>query len=191
MSSPNNGAQAAACACLTVKYDPIDNGDGTWTERWRCRDCGMPFAKALGVLDVNDERAPADERRWKVKIENGRLTVQTWNDARTWHDTLVLERRGPMLRVKLPVHGDLRELVEQFPALAHIAPVVVAKRRLVEAGAPEDLAPQLIHTKVAVACWPIFGMHDPCPLAGAAVFFGVRAVWAPALDQFVTDPDAK
>lgn len=142
-------------------------------------------------VDVTELEAPADERRWKLKIENARLIVQTWNDAATWHDTIVLERRGPMIRVKLPVQADLRLLIEQYPALQHVAPIVVAKRRLVEAGAPEEMAPQLIHTKVAAAVWPIFGQPDKCPLAGAADFFGVRAVWAPALDQFVTDPDAK
>lgn len=142
-------------------------------------------------VDVTELEAPADERRWKLRIENARLTVQTWNDAATWHDTIVLERAGPMIRVKLPVQADLRLLIEQYPALAHIAPIVVSKRRLVEAGAPEAMAPQLIHTKVAAQCWPIFGMKEACPLAGACDFFGVRAVWAPALDQFVTDPDVK
>lgn len=152
-----------------------------------------PLSPNLDGLDVfvTDKSAPVDERRWKLKIENGRLIVQTWNDASTWHDTIALERRGPMIRVKLPVQADLRELIERFPALKYIAPIVVSKRRLVEAGAPEDMAPQLIHTKVAAACWPIFGMKEACPPAGACDFFGVRCVWAPALDQFVTDPDVK
>ena len=35
----------AACACQRVKYDPIHNGDGTLSERWRCGDCGTMFVK--------------------------------------------------------------------------------------------------------------------------------------------------
>lgn len=146
---------------------------------------------AAGPFWIHDEQAAADEKTWKLELKEGRLVVETWSDERTWHDTIVLERRGPMMRVKMPVQGDLRALFEQFPAVELLAPIVVAKRRLVEAGAPEDLAPQLIHRKLAVALWPIFGLKDDCPPAGAADFFGVRAVWAPELDQFATDPDAK
>lgn len=34
----------ACCACITVKYDPIQNDDGTCTERWKCT-CGKEFKK--------------------------------------------------------------------------------------------------------------------------------------------------
>ena len=44
----------AYCACLTVKYDPIDCGDGSLRERWRCAECGMEFTKKFGVHDVSD-----------------------------------------------------------------------------------------------------------------------------------------
>lgn len=147
---------------------------------------------AAGPFWIHDESAPADHKTWKLEIKESRLVIETWNDARTWHDTIAIERRGPMMRLKLPVQGDLSELFDKFPAIEHLVPIVVAKRRLVEAGAPEEeLAPQLIHTKLAIALWPIFGLHDPCPPDGAADFFGVRAVWAPALDQFAKDPGAK
>ncbi|MGH7337519.1 MAG: hypothetical protein ACREI7_08075 [Myxococcota bacterium] len=142
-------------------------------------------------FEIEESDAPADCKRWRLKIEHNRLTVEGWNDARTWHDTLVLERRGPMLQVKLPAQADMREIFKKFPALELVAPIIVAKRRLVEAGGPGDMPPQLIHTKAAKLIWPIFGMRDECPLAGGASFFDVMAVWAPALDQFVSDPDAK
>jgi hypothetical protein len=146
---------------------------------------------AAGPVWIHDDAAPADYKTWKLELREGRLVVETWNDERTWHDTIVLERKGPMLRVKLPVQADLSALYKQFPAIAHLTPIVVAHRRLIEAGAGEPFAPQLIHTRLALALWPIFGLHDPCPGAGAADFFGVRAVWAPALDPFAQDPDAK
>lgn len=35
----------ACCACLTVKYDPIHNQNGTMSERWRCSACGARFTR--------------------------------------------------------------------------------------------------------------------------------------------------
>lgn len=35
---------ACYCAHMTVKYDPIDHGDGTYTSRWRCADCKWGFS---------------------------------------------------------------------------------------------------------------------------------------------------
>jgi len=34
---------ACYCAHQTVKYDPIDHGNGTFTSRWRCKDCKLEF----------------------------------------------------------------------------------------------------------------------------------------------------
>jgi hypothetical protein len=35
----------AMCACLHVKYSPVDNGDGTVSERWQCELCGGVFRR--------------------------------------------------------------------------------------------------------------------------------------------------
>lgn len=42
-----------ACACLRVKYDPLDNGDGTMSERWRCEDCKTVFVKQFWLSEAN------------------------------------------------------------------------------------------------------------------------------------------
>lgn len=33
----------SCCAHSVVKYDPIDNGNGMFTTRWRCSDCTKEF----------------------------------------------------------------------------------------------------------------------------------------------------
>lgn len=35
--------EAAACACIVVRYNPRDNGDGTLSSRWSCDLCGREF----------------------------------------------------------------------------------------------------------------------------------------------------
>lgn len=42
-----------ACACLRVKYDPIDNGDGTVRERWLCEDCETVFVKEFWLSEAH------------------------------------------------------------------------------------------------------------------------------------------
>ena len=54
--------QMAACACLTVKYDPIKNDNGTLTERWRCPSCENTFVKRFW-LDAETARADQAEAR--------------------------------------------------------------------------------------------------------------------------------
>ena len=38
-----NMDNTAYCACLKVSYSPIDWGDGSFSERWRCDSCGQGF----------------------------------------------------------------------------------------------------------------------------------------------------
>lgn len=35
--------EGACCAHMTVRYTPTDNGDGTLSEFWGCRDCQTEF----------------------------------------------------------------------------------------------------------------------------------------------------
>lgn len=39
------------CACLTVKYIPIKNNNGSFTEQWKCQECGRIFKK-----DIQDKK---------------------------------------------------------------------------------------------------------------------------------------
>jgi hypothetical protein len=39
-----------ACAHLHVEYDPVDNGDGTLSERWACRECKTEFVPKFPAL---------------------------------------------------------------------------------------------------------------------------------------------
>jgi hypothetical protein len=52
------------CACLRVEYDPVDNGDGSKSERWRCALCRSQFirqARADAALrSLRDDPALAD-----------------------------------------------------------------------------------------------------------------------------------
>lgn len=38
-----------ACACLRVVYHPIENDDGSATERWACVLCGTAFVKRVAA----------------------------------------------------------------------------------------------------------------------------------------------
>jgi hypothetical protein len=150
-----------------------------------------PVFLAPAEFIVEDADAQVNAKRWALKIENGKLWVFTWNDEKTYHDTLIIERTGVVGQVVLPPQPDLTLLVRQFPPLEHIMPMLKAARRLIEVGAQERLQPQLVHTKLARALWPIFGRPDAIALTGMAQFFGVNVVWAPPLDQYVVDPFAK
>lgn len=44
------------CACTVVYYQPIDNGDGSLTERWHCSMCGRLFVKAVVIEGLVQER---------------------------------------------------------------------------------------------------------------------------------------
>lgn len=59
----------ACCACLIVRFDPIDNGDGSKSERWTCSaGCGSRFVRAtLAEAERDRLRAQAEywERRWR------------------------------------------------------------------------------------------------------------------------------
>lgn len=39
------GDPFAVCACITVKYKPMEVGGGLMRERWICTDCGREFIK--------------------------------------------------------------------------------------------------------------------------------------------------
>jgi hypothetical protein len=41
---------------------------------------------------VIEDDAPADERVWMIRAENGALIVEAWNDARTAYDAIKIER---------------------------------------------------------------------------------------------------
>ena len=46
---------AGLCAHQVVKYDPIDHGNGRYSERWTCRDCRLRFVPeptAKAMLDA-------------------------------------------------------------------------------------------------------------------------------------------
>ena len=60
------GEERTACACQRVIYDPIDNGNGSWTERWRCDECKSVFVRIpavpeLGLTEKLSERELARE----------------------------------------------------------------------------------------------------------------------------------
>ncbi len=43
-----NETTQGTCACNRVEYKPIDNGDGTMSEKWVCvtfRGCGQEFVR--------------------------------------------------------------------------------------------------------------------------------------------------
>jgi hypothetical protein len=81
----------------------------------------------------------------------------------------------------------LDAFVLEHPEFEPIVPLVKLAR-----GATELVPPMLVHTKVAARIWPFFaGAAGEFPPAGAASLLGVLAVWAPALDQFVKDPELK
>jgi hypothetical protein len=47
----------AACAHLRVAYKPIDNGDGSLSERWQCELCGHAFKPVRKLAKVTVENA--------------------------------------------------------------------------------------------------------------------------------------
>lgn len=57
----------AFCACLEVRYSPIDNGDGTNTERWVCTECGCEFRRDLKPDVEEMDRRLTDLERWAAE----------------------------------------------------------------------------------------------------------------------------
>lgn len=47
MSEEKDDIWKASCACLDVVFIPIHNKDGSYTERWACKDCGNEFVKKV------------------------------------------------------------------------------------------------------------------------------------------------
>ena len=42
--------EQASCACRKVEYSPVENNDGTMTERWVCVLCGGEFDRNRRAL---------------------------------------------------------------------------------------------------------------------------------------------
>jgi hypothetical protein len=71
-----------SCACLHVKYDPIDNDDGAMSECWRCADCLTVFVKK-SLLDRavkrGDNHAETLRGISAMPVEDGER-MQLWAD---------------------------------------------------------------------------------------------------------------
>lgn len=71
----------AICACIRVTYDPIDHGDGRFSERWRCLACGGCFNRQ-GHIDrltaqlAESERAREALRAAVVRVLHGDTNLE-------------------------------------------------------------------------------------------------------------------
>lgn len=45
----------ACCACSTVMYAPVSNGDGTMSEHWECPSCKTVFVKRFWLEQLRKE----------------------------------------------------------------------------------------------------------------------------------------
>ena len=55
MSEEKDDIWKASCACLDVVFIPIHNKDGSYTERWACKDCGNEFVKKRRLSQAEAE----------------------------------------------------------------------------------------------------------------------------------------
>ena len=61
----------ACCACRSIVYDTIDNGDGTVRDKWECRHCGAEFVRVHATLEVDDR--VRDGLREELRIAKARI----------------------------------------------------------------------------------------------------------------------
>lgn len=57
--------EGPACACATVKYDPVQHEDGTKSERWRCLYCHTEFKKNILIVEKKMKKT---ETVWQEEI---------------------------------------------------------------------------------------------------------------------------
>lgn len=58
-TTPPDVENDAACACLTVRHDPIRHANGTRSDRWICESCGSTFTRT----PARSTEAPPDVER--------------------------------------------------------------------------------------------------------------------------------
>jgi hypothetical protein len=61
------------CAHITVKYNPIENPDGTYSDRWLCLDCLTPFRPVPRSEPPNTPSQVAVDEM--VKMHNNRTQL--------------------------------------------------------------------------------------------------------------------
>lgn len=53
----------ASCSCMGVEFSPIRNEDGSYTERWACKDCGNEFVKKVFLKSLESRLKEAERKR--------------------------------------------------------------------------------------------------------------------------------
>jgi hypothetical protein len=109
----------SGCACLKVSYAPIDNGNGTHSELWRCNLCGSKFQRKQEpkMTETQAETGPSDEELDRIYEEcsgTHRESLRKVYDA----------RRAP---------GPEREALDDLDAK-----LTAMRVALTRAGIPED-----------------------------------------------------
>ena len=63
----------ACCACLNVSFNPIRNEDGSYNERWTCKDCGNEFVKKFWFKSLESRLKESEEEVFIKCKQNGVL----------------------------------------------------------------------------------------------------------------------
>lgn len=62
-----------SCSCMGVEYSPIRNEDGSFTERWVCKNCGNQFVKIQFLKELRTRVAELSKdamfRRINMQVE--------------------------------------------------------------------------------------------------------------------------